>query len=100
MAGEYRAPDWFSNFVKHVEQAFTVPKGRGRLVRPRHPRVIAGVCSGVAEYFGWDVAVLRVLVVVFTVGTPGLLMLGYGLGWVLIPEGMYALPGDIGTRKS
>ena len=100
MAGEYRAPDWFSNFVKYVEQAFAVPKGTGRLVRSQHPRVIAGVCSGIADYFGWNVAVLRVLVVLFTVGTSGFLMLGYGLGWVLIPEGTYALPGDIGTRKS
>jgi phage shock protein PspC (stress-responsive transcriptional regulator) len=100
MAGEYRAPDWFSSFVKDVERVFTMPKGRGKLIRPRYPRVIAGVCSGIAEYFGWDVAVLRVLVVVFTVATSGFLILGYGLGWVLIPEGSYALPGDVGASKS
>jgi len=100
MAGEYGVPDWFSRFMQEVERAFTVPKGRGKLMRPRYPRVIGGVCSGIAEYFGWNVVVLRVLALVFTVATSGLLILGYALGWVLIPEGSYALPGDIGATKS
>ncbi len=83
-----RVSDWMGR----VDKAFVLPKGRGKLTRPRYPRVIAGVCSGVAEHFGWDLAVLRFVVVVLTFASSGLLLLGYALGWVLIPEGMRALP--------
>ena len=85
---------WMGRLMVRLEQAFVFPKGRGgRLVRPRFPRVIAGVCSGLAEQYGWDVRVLRFVVVVLTMASSGLLLLGYLLAWVLIPEGARALPG-------
>ena len=33
----------------------------GQLMRPRYPRVIAGVCSGFALHYGWDVSLVRVI---------------------------------------
>jgi phage shock protein C len=97
MAGQDNTPTWFSNLVKELERIFTP---RGPLIRPRHSRMIAGVCSGIAAYFGWDLSVLRILVVVFTVATSGFLIIGYVAGWVLIPEGSFALPEDTGASKS
>ncbi|HEV2619945.1 MAG TPA: PspC domain-containing protein, partial [Acidobacteriaceae bacterium] len=35
----------------------------GQLMRPRYPRAIAGVCSGFALHYGWDLTLVRVLAV-------------------------------------
>jgi phage shock protein C len=101
MTGQNETPNWFSQFTRELERIFTtVPRGTGKLIRPRHPRVIAGVCSGIAQHFGWDVAILRILVAVFTIATSGFLILAYAAAWVIIPEGQYALPNDAGATKS
>jgi phage shock protein C len=60
--------------------------GRKVLVRTRDGRIIAGVCSGLAEYFGIDVTVIRVVVAVLTVFTGGFGALAYLAAWVVIPE--------------
>lgn len=39
-----------------------------RLTRS-NDRMIAGVCSGIAEYFGWDITLVRILYVLATVCT-------------------------------
>jgi phage shock protein C len=55
-----------------------------RLYRCRHDRRIAGVASGVAEYFGLDVSLVRILwFVSFFVGGFGLLLY-IGL-WIIVP---------------
>ena len=56
------------------------------LRRTRNGRMIAGVCSGAAEYFGVDANILRLLLAglcVFTAGTAAFI---YVAGWLLIPE--------------
>ena len=40
-----------------------------RLLRSTNNKWIAGVCGGIAEYFGWNPEMLRLLWVVLTVGT-------------------------------
>ena len=58
---------------------------RKRLVRPRAGRAIAGVCTGVAEYFDVDVALVRLvwlLVGVMTVVG----IISYPIAWIVIPE--------------
>lgn len=65
-----------------------------RIVRPRSPRAIAGVCSGVALHFGWDVMLTRIVFTVFTLMTSGIGALLYIIAWVVIPDGQYALPGQ------
>ena len=48
--------------------------------------MIAGVCSGTAEYFGVDANILRLVLAglcVFTAGTAAFI---YVAGWLLIPE--------------
>jgi phage shock protein C len=41
--------------------------GRNRLYRNRQDGVIAGVCAGIADYFGFDIVLTRVLVAVAAV---------------------------------
>ncbi|MDE2271719.1 MAG: PspC domain-containing protein [Xanthomonadaceae bacterium] len=57
------------------------------LRRSRHDRVIAGVVGGLADYFGLDPTLARViyvLVSIFSAAFPGILV--YALLWILIPE--------------
>lgn len=62
-----------------------------RLTRPRHPRMIAGVCAGFALHYGWDLNLVRVITALFIVLT-GVGALAYIAAWVIIPEAPYALP--------
>jgi phage shock protein PspC (stress-responsive transcriptional regulator) len=48
--------------------------------------MVAGVCAGLAEYFGMDVTLIRVIVAVVAVITGGAGILAYLVAWVIIPE--------------
>ena len=54
------------------------------LVRPRR-RVIAGVCSGLADRFGMSANLVRLLFVVSCI-LPGPQILVYLVLWVMIPS--------------
>ena len=56
--------------------------GTTLLVRSRKGRIVAGICAGVAGFFGWDVTLVRVVVAVVTGGTG---VLAYLAAWALIP---------------
>jgi phage shock protein C len=60
--------------------------GTKTLVRSRKGRMVAGICAGVAEYFGWDVTLVRVIVAVIAVLTGGAGVLAYLAAWAIIPE--------------
>jgi len=55
----------------------------------RHPsdKMVAGVCGGIAEFFGWDPALIRILWVVLTLATGGGGFLAYLALWMLLPVG-------------
>jgi phage shock protein C len=56
-----------------------------RLVRKTDGRMIAGVASGMSDYFGIDVTLIRVLLVVTAIfGGFGLVV--YIVMWILVPE--------------
>lgn len=57
------------------------------LRRSRRDRMIAGVVGGLADYFGVDSGLLRViyvLVSIFSAAFPGLLV--YVILWLLVPQ--------------
>ncbi len=57
-----------------------------RLTRSSRNRMIAGVCGGLAEYFGIDATLIRVIFVVLALmAGPGLLL--YLALWVILPKG-------------
>ena len=57
-----------------------------RLVRRSDDRMVAGVCSGVADYLGVDVTLVRLVTVVGTIFGFGSLILAYVVAWALLPE--------------
>ena len=63
------------------------------LVRPIIGRQIAGVCAAVAQAYGWDVSLIRVLAVVGLFFSGGLVAVAYLAGWIGIPEEPMPMPG-------
>ena len=57
-----------------------------RLYRSRSDVVWTGVAGGVAEWLGWDPALVRVAWVVLTFVTAGFALLVYVVMWVVVPE--------------
>ena len=48
---------------------------------------IAGICGGIAQYFGWDKDLTRIiwlLLTLFTAGFPGII--AYIVLWILMPK--------------
>lgn len=53
--------------------------------RSREDKVIAGICGGLADRFGWDVTVVRIVAVVsMFIGLPT--FLAYLIAWVIVPK--------------
>jgi phage shock protein PspC (stress-responsive transcriptional regulator) len=59
--------------------------GARRLYKSRDDRMIAGVCAGLAEYFGIDPVIVRVIAVAL-VFAGGAGLLAYLAAWLLVPE--------------
>ena len=64
----------------------TDAEGNEVLVRSRDGRKLAGVCAGLADYFGVDVTLVRVIWAVVSVLTSGLGVLAYLVAWAIIPD--------------
>lgn len=58
-----------------------------KLARSRNDKMIAGVCGGFAEYFGWTPWMVRfvyVLASIFSAAFPGIII--YLVLWFLMPK--------------
>ena len=55
-----------------------------RLTRS-HDSMLGGVCSGVAEYTGADVNIIRLITVLATIFGFGSMVLVYIVAWVILP---------------
>ncbi len=55
------------------------------LVRSRKGRMVAGICAGIADYYGLDVTLVRLIVAVVSVITGGTGVLAYLAAWMIIP---------------
>jgi phage shock protein C len=56
-----------------------------RLYRSRSDRMFKGVCGGLAEYFGLDPILIRVVFVV-SLFVGGIGLISYVLLWLFVPE--------------
>ena len=70
--------------------------GRPPLQRPRQGRILGGVAAGLAAHLGWDVVLVRLLIVVVTVLTQGLGVLAYLAAVLLMPSVDTATAGTSG----
>lgn len=101
VAGAPESAPFASGYATGSQTAGSVPPGyggypAGTLMRPRHPRMIAGVCAGIAQHYGADVTIVRLVLVLCV------LFAGFGIGlyiiaWIVIPEAPYELPSAVGT---
>ena len=55
-----------------------------RLTRARQGRIIAGVCAGIADHYGWSRGMVRLVFVIF--GLVGAGELAYIVLWILMPK--------------
>lgn len=57
-----------------------------KLIRPKAGRKLGGVCLALANYFGIDVTIVRIIFVILALpgGLPG--VIPYIILWILIPE--------------
>jgi phage shock protein C len=56
------------------------------LVRPRHGRIIAGVCAGLGRRFGLSPWTARILFVLVLMIIPGSQLIVYPILWALMPS--------------
>lgn len=56
-----------------------------RLQRSRQNRIIAGVCGGIAEYFGWSPSTVR-LMFIASLLLPGTQVVIYLVLWIVMPN--------------
>lgn len=54
------------------------------LTRPRTGRIIAGVCAGIADHYGWSTGTVRLLFVLFGLFGAGELV--YIILWIVMPR--------------
>ena len=92
-------PEEFSDDTTQDTKSYSESKEKGvkRLYRDPDNKVLGGVCSGIAAYFGWDVVILRIILIllalpIFTNGyfiIKGIVLF-YVIAWVIIPEAQTA----------
>ncbi|MEM0986741.1 MAG: envelope stress response membrane protein PspC [Pseudomonadota bacterium] len=70
-----------------MSRDFNASPNPTRYKRSRTDRVIAGVCGGIADRFGWDPTVVRILAVVgfFFMFGP-LIIMAYIVTWLITPS--------------
>ena len=73
------------------------PRIGERLYRPRSGRMIAGVCAGFAQRYGWDVALVRLVLVLAVIFGAGMPLLAYLIAWIVMPNAQFALPAQTGA---
>ena len=72
---------------ENAEQEIPQEKTKKELFRDMKRGKIAGVCAGLAQYFGMDISLMRIiwiLVFIFTVGFVS--VVAYVILWVVLPE--------------
>jgi phage shock protein C len=76
-----RGEAWNMNEIEHHKKIY----------RTREGRMVAGVCGGLAEYFGVDLAIVRLAMVVLAL-LGGIGVVVYGAAWILVPERLSSTP--------
>ena len=87
-------PEEFSeDTTQDTNEYIKEEKTAKRLFRDPDNKVIGGVCSGIAAYFGWDVTIVRILLIIlaFPIFWNGAfiikgIVLFYIIAWIIIPE--------------
>lgn len=57
-----------------------------RLTRRSHDKMVAGVCGGIADHFGVDATIVRLVLIAAIVFGSGAGLVLYVAGWLLMPR--------------
>jgi phage shock protein PspC (stress-responsive transcriptional regulator) len=60
--------------------------GDKKFYRNGSDKMLGGVCSGIAAYFGWNTLVVRIITLILVFGTSLMIVPVYLLLWILFPE--------------
>jgi phage shock protein PspC (stress-responsive transcriptional regulator) len=74
---------------------FTTASGRRRLFRDENHKLLGGVCSGIANYFDIDIAIIRIIFAILFF-TFGIGFIPYIILWIAVPSSATTV---IGSRK-
>lgn len=73
---------------------------RPPLERPRHGRMIAGVCAGFAQHYGWNPVMVRLVLCLAALCGAGTPVVAYLIAWIVMPNAMYVLPPTTSVTPS
>jgi len=59
---------------------------RKRLFRSKQDKVLTGLCGGIAEYFGMNSGIVRLIVILLSCGSVGVGLIIYFVVSFIIPE--------------
>ena len=71
---------------ENAERENPQEKTRKELFRDMKKGKIAGVCAGLAQYIGLDIALMRIAWIVLCICSVGFSLVGYIILWVAVPE--------------
>lgn len=78
----------------NAQAAYTVPPvGRKKLYRSENEKIIGGVCSGLANYLGIDVVIVRIIFLVLFFSF-GIGLLPYIILWIAVPSSATTVIGS------
>ncbi len=66
-------------------------ENKKKLTRSQSNKMLAGVCGGLAEYFGLDASLIRIIYVLGTIFTAFAGVLVYIVLWIVMPVGGHEL---------
>ncbi len=61
-------------------------KEKKRLYRDHRNGKVAGVCAGLAEYFGWEVWIIRIIFVTTLIFSSSVTLVAYIVAWVVLDK--------------
>ncbi len=89
------AQDRFCGQCGAAQYATGVPPAARRLFRPRLGRKVAGVALGFAHYLDLDVTLVRILWVLLTLLSGGVVLVAYFIAWIIMPEEEWVPPAAV-----
>ena len=88
---ELRAQDCYCSQCGHRLKPETPRAASERLMRDMQHKKIAGVCAGIARYFGVDPVLVRLIFLVLALST-GIGFIAYIVAWIVMPKQLPPAP--------
>ena len=82
--------------IPEATEPATVSHGR-RLTRSADDKRLAGICGGIAEYFGVDSTPIRLLWVILSILCGAVIggVIAYAVAWIVIPRKQDVVPSTL-----